>query len=361
MVPVSQLQAARKYPFSSVAKNAVKQLAPSLVEIDRKAFDSAFALIEAAASTNPKERRAFVEHHTGKKDLSYPEFLANDVLAYPLAKILLSQVRNPILYAKFADLMGDLTFEYVANERERIPALLDLAAELHLKMEPVSVSGGALFHVPLVQYVSVPFRDGQLHLVHQSVQKGKVELDMNSASRWLAEAVHALVLASLPVDVKGLPQPFGEMASQLQSRLQARHAEESKLSITGGVILSAFPPCMEKLHSEITSGVNLPHMARFDLATFLVNVHMPYEDIVSVFAKASNYDERITRYHVENLSGRSSGKQYSAPACTKVREHGLCISRTCNVTHPLQFYRRAIEQGSAAAISMDSPESTDEK
>ena len=73
---------------------------------------------------------------------------------------------------------------------------------------------------------------------------------------------------------------------------------------------------------------------------FLVNIQMPQEDIVALFAKAPNYDERITRYHVDNISGKHSGKKYSAPSCAKVREHSLCISRTCNVMHPMQFYER---------------------
>ena len=129
------------------------------------------------------------------------------------------------------------------------------------------------------------------------------------------------------------------MANELRTRIQSQQTQEKK-ELSHGVTIEAVPPCMDKMYSEITSGVNLPHMARFDLATFLVNIDMPHEDIVTVFSKASNYDERVTRYHLDNLSGKKGGKKYSAPACARVREHGLCISRTCNVVHPLQFYQR---------------------
>ncbi len=339
MVPLSQLQQARKYPYLASSRNVVKQISPDLTRIEQSTFESALNLVEACAAVSPKARRKFVENHFSKRELSYVEFLQNDVLAYPLSKILLSQLRNPILYERLAQITGDLTFEYLVNEKDKIAAFTDIARELNVQVS-ISLDDQPVVFVSLPQYLSTPLMDGQLHLVHQPVQKGKVKLEWNLACRWMAEKAHALVLGSLPVDTKGLPKVFGEMTSIIQSRIHVQQAHENKNLLSSGIVIEAFPPCMEKMHSEITSGVNLPHMARFDLATFLVNVRMPNEDIVSVFSKASNYDERVTRYHLDNLSGKSSGKMYSSPACAKIREHGLCISRTCNVTHPIQFYER---------------------
>ncbi len=341
MVPLSQLQLARKYPFSTHSKSVVKQLVPDLTQIDPASFETALAMVDACSAATPKVRRKFVESHFSKRELSYAEFLQNDVLAYPLAKIILSQLRHPQLYERFAQLMGDLTFEYLNAEKDKLGAYADLARDMNVQVD-VSLDEQPIVSMSLPTYLSIPFRDGQLHLVHQPLEKGHVKLEWNVACRWMAERVHANVLRSLPVDVQGLPSLFTDIQKIAQSRLQALRAQEAKLSISSGLVLEAFPPCMDKLYTDISSGMNIPHMARFDLATFLVNVNMPFEDIISVFAKASNYDEKITRYHVGNLSGQTSGKKYSSPACAKVREHGLCISRTCNVTHPLQFYQREL-------------------
>jgi DNA primase large subunit len=340
MVPISQLQLARKYPFSLHAKSVVKQLVPDLTRIEPASFEAALAMVDACSVTSPKARRKFVENHFSKRDLSYAEFLQNDVLAFPLAKIILSQLKHPLLFERFAQLMGDLTFDYLNAEKDKVGIFSDIARDLNAPVH-VSLDDVPVVSLSLPVYLSIPFRDAQLHLVHQPLEKGVVKLEWNLACRWMAERVHAHVLQSLPVDTQGLPPLFSEIQKAAQSRLQEVRAHEAKLTISSGLVLEAFPPCMDKLYSDITSGVNIPHMARFDLATFLVNVHMPFEDIISVFAKASNYDEKITRYHVGNLAGKN-GKTYSSPACAKIREHGLCISRTCNVTHPLQFYQREL-------------------
>jgi DNA primase large subunit len=357
MIPISQLQFARKYPFTSPAKRAVRQLAPDLNAIDSAHFQAALDWIQVLGSSSPQVKRAFVENHVRQKDLSYSEFLSRDVVVFPLLKIILSQIRRPVLYERFASLMGDLSFEYLSNEKDKISSLLEMSRELGVKMDADVVDTTPVFRIPLSSYLSFPLKDAQLHLVNQSVDHGIVCLSTNAASRWLAEGVHSLILRSLPVDVRGLPPVFVEWSTQAQVRLSAQQVQESK-SLTSGVVLTAFPPCMEKLYGEITSGVNIPHMARFDLATFLINIRMPHEDIVGVFAKASNYDERITRYHLDNLSGKSSGKQYSMPACSKVREHGLCVSRTCDVSHPLQFYRREVDRPTEESSEKTSEENS---
>ena len=108
MVPVSELQRARKYPFSSIARNAVRQLAPSMNDLSQESFETALGFVEASSFTSPKDRRKFVQSHFAKRDLTYPAFLTNDVLAFPLAKILLSYVRNPLMYDRFASVVGDV-------------------------------------------------------------------------------------------------------------------------------------------------------------------------------------------------------------------------------------------------------------
>lgn len=339
IVPIAQLQYARRYPFSVQGRNAIKQLAPDMQRLDAGVFQRSMELITTALTANAKQQQAFITNHLKQRELSYEEFLIQDVVAFPIAKILLSFQRNPQANERFASLMGDLTFEYLVNEKEKLSNFLDLAQGLKLRVDLRQEQQGQKIAIPLTQYIAFPLRDGQLHLVNQRLDKGFVILEINNACRWLAEVAHAQILASLPVDTKGLPSIFDEKASQLQQQLRDIQAKQAKAAVMGIVNLEAFPPCMNKLYSELNSGVNLPHMARFDLATFLVNIEMPHTDVVTLFSKAPNYDERTTRYHLDNISGKTSGKKYSAPSCAKVREHGLCIAQ-CNVTHPLQFYLR---------------------
>jgi DNA primase large subunit len=344
MIPISQLQFARKYPFTQQAKQAVKQLSPSMEELDPNSFETALQLVRASAIRNQRQRRSFVEQHFSRKDLSYEEFLANDVLAFPLSKIFISYIANDSLYDRFSSLIADLTFEYLVNEKDRLRAFLDLVNDLKLNVTVKTEDDQSIILIPLTEYLSIPVRDAQLHLVNQSVESGLVLVDLNASFRWLAEVVHHTIRTSLPVPLKGLPEIVEKYSAKALEVFQQAQKQEFKHSVFGNVRVDSFPPCMEKMYSELNSGINLPHMARFDLATFLINISMHNDSIINLFSKAPNFNEQTTRYHVENLSGKKSGKKYSAPSCSKLREHGLCISRTCNVHHPLQFYRREKEQ-----------------
>ncbi|MDZ4256473.1 MAG: hypothetical protein U1C71_02620, partial [archaeon] len=102
MVPVSQLQYARKYPFAPEAKHVLKQVAPDIARMEEEGFESALQLIEAAAMHDAKSRAEFIKNHLSRKDISYPEFLARDIVAFPLAKILISMMRYPLLHERFA-------------------------------------------------------------------------------------------------------------------------------------------------------------------------------------------------------------------------------------------------------------------
>jgi DNA primase large subunit len=87
-------------------------------------------------------------------------------------------------------------------------------------------------------------------------------------------------------------------------------------------------------------------MERFALVSFLANVHMGVEDIVKLFSQVSDFNESLTRYQVEHISGtRRGGKPYTPPTCKTLQSHGICRAqsdgrRICgNIAHPLQYYR----------------------
>jgi len=100
----------------------------------------------------------------------------------------------------------------------------------------------------------------------------------------------------------------------------------------------SFPPCMRELLKRAEEGENLPHEARFALASFLINIGWDIDKVVEVFSNVPDFDEDRTRYQVRHIAGlEGSGKKYSPPSCRKMREWGLCVDGDCGVGSPLGY------------------------
>jgi len=113
----------------------------------------------------------------------------------------------------------------------------------------------------------------------------------------------------------------------------------------------SMPPCVEKLIEDLQRGENLPHFARFALATFLIHAELSIDQIVDLFRNAPDFDEKITRYQVEHIAGRrGGGRRYDPPSCDRLRQEGLCVA-DCGVRHPLELLRRRPRQGNSEQSS----------
>ena len=63
------------------------------------------------------------------------------------------------------------------------------------------------------------------------------------------------------------------------------------------------PLHIEQLLQSLSRGENLPHIERFELASYLLNQNKPIEDIVLLFKNLPDYDEQLTRHHLQYLAG----------------------------------------------------------
>ena len=76
----------------------------------------------------------------------------------------------------------------------------------------------------------------------------------------------------------------------------------------------------------MNKGDNLPHSARVMLATYMLAIGKPFDEIVLMFENAPDFNEKITRYQVEHLAGmKGSHTKYSVPSCDKIRNENLCF------------------------------------
>ncbi len=181
------------------------------------------------------------------------------------------------------------------------------------------------FSLPSYLRLSAPLREAKFRLIHQLVQKGRVELPWKDAARVLQEGIRAHLLASVPVAMDAalasrLRDREGPLLETLLSGLPAGTARGP-----GAFDARGLPPCMREMRQMLERGENLSHFGRFSLAAFLHKAGADREYIVDSYRGAPDFDEGITRYQVDHILQHDGGKGYKPPDCASLQANGLCF------------------------------------
>lgn len=328
MATMQQLLFAQQFPYTGAARKVVEAGNLSLEKLPEQVVERAVLMVEHAASG---KKYALELHNT--------ELLQQEILAFPVAKILVSFVRDDALYGRFASLFADSTLHYLNASKDTKEAAIALAGELGLRVD--FAEGNFLVSLPLLEFLGARFSDQQLKLVNQHLEKGRVFLDLNGLTRFLQALVFARLLSSLPVPVEGLPKLLVERGQKLQQVFREKRKKQFQGVFRGKVNADAFPPCVASMYSQLLEGKNVPHMGRFILASFLNRVGMPKQQMLELFKKAPNFSARVTAYQLDRIVKQN----YTPASCTKIRTYGLCTNPDCNVKNPLGFYRRRLRSG----------------
>ncbi|EQD58029.1 DNA primase large subunit [mine drainage metagenome] len=184
----------------------------------------------------------------------------------------------------------------------------------------------------------------KFRLVNQTFLSGEILIENDVLRKIIREAFVVRAKSILEkIDAEKchiIMEPISEELLQIQET-----ARQMKYSgDLGSVDVSCFPPCILHFLSDAKSGINLAHMARFTMVSFLHNAGMKNEEIMEIFKSAPDFNERITTYQVNHVTGASSGTSYSPPRCTVLKSNHLCYMDSdyvCNtdwLKHPLQYY-----------------------
>ncbi|VVB99208.1 Eukaryotic and archaeal DNA primase, large subunit [uncultured archaeon] len=333
-----ELRHAAKYYFSPAAKAVVR--------------DSGFTLDTAPDSVVQAAKSMLSDAVSGTKrkpvSAMHPDVLAEEVLAFPAAKIISSAIGRQELFRKFSGLIADYVSECIGKEGEA--GIPDVAAELGISAEP---QGNGFFLVALKDYLRSDFREKSQKLVNQAVSSGSVTLSGEGlrhligsvAGRELRESLEQI--SSRPSHAKNIPLRFMEAAKEIDAMLSATALTKFSRSDFGKAAPEAFPPCMSKLQSDLASGLNVGHTGRFAFAVFLNAIGMDVDSIVAMYRSTPNFSEKVTRYQVMGLVKRG-GEGYACPSCDKMRTYALCVADCPNTVNPVQFYRREVFKNAPA-------------
>ncbi|MBN2067619.1 MAG: hypothetical protein JW744_04080 [Candidatus Diapherotrites archaeon] len=330
MHTMQQLLFAQHFPFTNTARKIVEEQNLSLDDLPSPVVERAALMVEHAASGNDYNLV-----------LRNSDLLMQELLAFPVAKILISFLRDDAMYRKFSSMFADAALHYLNTSEDSKEAMVELASDLKLAFN-FADEAGSIVSISIFDFLTVKSFDPMLKLVNQSVSKGSVFLDLNGFARFLRALAFEKIRASLPVPTGQLPKSLQKAALRFRQNFGEKQAKRIEFTFKGNARPDAFPGCMAFLYSELLQGKRLPHMARFYLASFLNRVGMPKEQIMLAFKKSPDFKEKIASYQIDKIVKQN----YTPASCDKVRAAGYCPNSDCNVRNPLSYYRRQLKKAS---------------
>ena len=70
------------------------------------------------------------------------------------------------------------------------------------------------------------------------------------------------------------------------------------------------------------------------------------EEMLELFKRLPDFDEKITRYQLEHLAGKKGGsKRYYVPSCEKIKLENLCYeTKICQgISNPIQLVKKKLD------------------
>lgn len=337
-----------KYPFTNEAKRGVDRAGIRLDDLakpeNKDLVIKAMDFLEDLVNRGERARALL---------LSDP---INAVLVHFLAMAMAAHL-NSRLWRRIADAESKLFSRNLA--KEDAACILYVAREFGIRIEPSGrVVGGQIarlfeFGVNVWDYLKVmPRNDPYWALGSRPLIRGYVLVNRLDLVRLVEETVERRVIDLINSFNKErelfikIMEPVKDRLSNLQERLSIKY-EPVNVKVT-----TRYPPCIESIMKEMRSGGNPSHMARFAYAAFMVNALTDYdgleiddavERIINDFKTVADFNEKITRYQVEHISGLKGGRnKYLPPSCQEMNTLGLCPTNLeCGTRNPLQYYAKS--------------------
>jgi len=251
------------------------------------------------------------------------------ILAYISSKVIVS-LSDDWVRMRFAVSEANYYAELLRKEKDYVVKLI--AGDLGIRLK------GWRIHVTSYVKASSRIKAENWRLVNRRFSSGYVYTNKREVLRVVEEFLRERLAEKIKAEE--LKDYFAEILKDLKLKKRKKRFEKIDIGI---VDFDKFPPCIKEIIAEVQSGMNVPHIARFTLASFLLNIGMRVDEVVEVFKSAPDFDEDKTRYQVEHIAGqRGRCVEYICPSCDTMRSYQLCVSN-CDVKHPIEYYRKGFK------------------
>lgn len=263
-----------------------------------------------------------------------------ELFSYPIARMLVSCAGDGYLVSRYA--LAEAVHASALLAREELGDVIGAARDLGI--DAAAGSDGPTVHFSDFLAYSAQMRSPEWKLSNQDLRRGWAIVSKDRLVRLCQQALQERIEGELPLPVteqiiKSLEAPVGRIKEALEKKRQ-----EIKPKEMGRVSFLRMPPCIRSYIRMVEQGKNMPHSARFALVAFLHAVGMGNEDIMAIFATSPDFNEHMTRYQVDHITGVTSGVDYLPPECSTMKSYGICVGADslCGrpwMQHPLTYYR----------------------
>jgi DNA primase large subunit len=268
--------------------------------------------------------------------------------SFPVAIILAAASNSDYIRRRYA--LAEAKRAYELLQMEDKDKLVEVAKVFNWKITSPKQTIGhrrfdfALFFTDYVRNAEV-FHEDEWKLVNRTLVNGEVYLNKREAARLLQEEIRRRIEKRLTANVRSmLSEAILQRVDSLSQRYASKIEKAQFTQFPKEVANEAFPPCIQVFYGSAKTGTHIPHLGRFTLTSFLVNVGMKSEDIVNLFRSSSDFNERMTRYQVEHIGGgRGSRTKYRPPTCETLKTHALCPGpdELCKtIRSPIRYYAK---------------------
>ncbi len=331
-----------KYPFLNEASLYIKDTHFDLLEFDRSEMsfiiNRSFDKIESFIKNN--ETRYY--YKIDKFEIEILTFLAS-LLILRATSIDIVTKRFALLESmRFEKYLIDDLKNSFKDEKKRL-ILLKIFKEVFKIDVYAETKTIEVYKIRVLDYIkrSIIFHEQEWKLINRTVKDGYVYLTVTEIVRLFRNELSLLIIDKIK-NMKSIAFP-NQVLIKSQKLKSYWDSINKKTDTNFANKKNITPPCIEHLYRVLDAGENLPHSARLLLATFLLHSGKSIEEIVEMFKKLPDFNERITKYQLEHLSGKTgSSKKYFVPSCEKIKMENLCHeTNVCTgIINPVQLLSR---------------------
>ncbi len=300
---------ALKYPFSERAKQRIAD-----VELNDRIIRMGIERVKKALSGDRAGRVVYDESE-----------IKEEIASFAAARIMLGALSNQFITNRFAVNESKKVSKYLNSEDDS--TIREIAGHFGIEFGDNSID--------IPTYLKYCPKDTPYRLINRRIRNGTVEVNKNELLRLIEEGVKKHI-EDIP-RVKDPPEAIKKAGEELIAELP-KH--QTKIKVKEG----DHPPCIMKLFESIKKHQNLPHTARWYLATYLIAIGMNEDQITEIYSGLPDFSEKITRYQVAH----AMKKGYKVPSCSTIMSYGLCCA-VCRIGNPIKWH--AIDEGRKKAIA----------
>jgi DNA primase large subunit len=258
-----------------------------------------------------------------------------ELISYPIARMICACVNDPYLKKRYSLAEAKRAYRRLIKEDEKF--IMKMAKEFDIGVN----ENLNIYFTDYLRYS--PSMSNKWKLINRPLNKGWIHLPIVDLARLIQESLREKIYSEM-INVRPSKKMFDALNKEIElikNGLTMRQAEYGEIE-TGAVSIAKFPPCMKKLLGAVQSGLNVPHVGRFALVTFLHSIGLDAEEILNLFITSPDFDEGKTRYQIEHITGKISSTEYAAPQCQTMKSWGICFDsdNLCKrINHPLSYYR----------------------